>query len=117
MKHIVRLTVLVLMGSLPVACGPTAGHAGAVVPPLEGNSFVVRSACESDGQCVLEQARVVIRAGHTTARALGTAIRATGEAFRLAGRRLTTPGVPGFKNEFDVRRAPGQPASRSHRSP
>ncbi len=110
MKHIVRLTVLMLMGSLPVACGPTAGHAGAVVPPLEVNSIVVRSACESDGQCALEQARVVVRAGHTIAKALGTAIRATGEAFRLAGRDRTAPGVRAFKNEFDARRAPGQPA-------
>ena len=111
MQPIVRLTVLVLMSFLPLACGPTASHADAVVPTHDGNVSVVRSACVFDGPRVLARCHVLVRAGHITAKALGTAIRATTGAFSLADRGRIAPDGRVFKNGFDVRRTPGQAAA------
>lgn len=68
MKSIVRLTLFMLLGLGPLAGAPATG-------------------CPR----VVEQAHVVIRAGHVTARALGIALCATADALTRVRRGQVEP--------------------------
>jgi imidazolonepropionase-like amidohydrolase len=89
--HVVRLTALGLMGFVAVACRTVARNGDAVNAPLDGNSFVVRNVRVFDGQRVVEQANVVVRAGRISAVGNGRA-PADLPAVDGSGRTL----LPGF---------------------
>ncbi len=61
--HVGRLTVLVVMGLVAAGCATVARNCDAVDAPLNGNSFVMRNVRVFDGERVVEDANVVVRAG------------------------------------------------------
>ena len=91
MRSVVRLTILMLVVSLPLACEPITGPGAAAVPPMRANSHVARSACAVGCPRTHEPACAIARAACITAGAIGLAVRVTAESFVRAERRLLPP--------------------------
>jgi hypothetical protein len=90
MKHIVRLTALVVVVALSLASAPRSIHAGATATPTAKECFFVRNHLPCPCPRA-QQARAIANAARVTAGALGSAIGTTATALNRADRSHAAP--------------------------